>query len=134
VYQVGNNKGIMLSCLQNVSIYKPYEKESQRTIFSIWNNKLRSPVHITTHSLTQHVAVSHILLGDYIRPWMWAIIRPLCKNTTLYTETPHTFRQEISSFYITNTSKLYIKCIRVLSNYKRPEDIKKNSITVFQNF
>ena len=45
-----------------------------------------------------------------------------------------TIRLEISLFYINNLLKVYINCVRVLSDYKRPKDIKKYSVTAFKMF
>ena len=40
---------------------------------------------------------------------------------------------EISPFYIKNTLKLYVQCVRVLSNYKQPKNIKKKTVTILKN-
>ena len=44
---------------------------------------------------------------------------PLYKNTKIYRNS----MLEISVFYIKNKLKVYIKCIKILSNYKMPKEI-----------
>jgi len=53
---------------------------------------------------------------------MWAIIRPLYKNMKMHAE-PLYHKVGDYLFYIKNLLKMYIKRVRVLSNYKKPKDI-----------